>query len=258
MEDELANISELAGRQHGIASAGQLRAAGMSRNQIAANVRQGWLRPVHRGVYGLGHRPLTWRARWMAAVLACGRDAALSHRAAGALWQLGPPATWPIDVTVPTAGGRSPREGLVIHRCGRLPAMSHHGIPVTTPARTLLDLVAVLPRRRLERAIDEAERLRLCRESDLMAILEAESGRPGTVALAAVLAEHRIGSILTRASSRNASWRCAARMTYRNEELLDYVPDFYWPRARLIVEVDGRQSHATRRASSAIARGTHG
>jgi hypothetical protein len=69
----------------------------------------------------------------------------------------------------------------------------HHAIPVTTPARTLLDIAPLISRRALERAADEAERLRLCTELDLEAILEADRGRPGAVALAAIVREHSIG-----------------------------------------------------------------
>lgn len=220
----------------------------MSRNVLARNVRRGWMRPVHRGVYAIGHRPLSWRARWLAAVLACGRGGGLSHLAAGALWELGPKPGVPIDVTVVTAG-RPNRPGIRVHRARTLPLTTHHGIPVTTPARTLLDLAATLPRRRLERVIDEAQRLRLCDVAALDATLAAERGRPGTRALAAVLAEHRIGSSKTRSELEEYFMKLCRNHDLPppliNEELPECTPDFLWPDAQVIVEVDGRDGHTT-------------
>lgn len=191
----------------------------------------------------------------MAAVLAAGPEAVLSHRAAGALWRLVPPETGPVDVTVPTSAGRRSRRALSIHRTSPFDARDitrHLNIPVTTPARTLVDLAALLPRRRLERAIDEAERLKLCDLASLQAALEANRGRPGTAALAAVLAVHRIGSTLTRSELEERFLGLCRRHTLPQPEvnvrLLDYVVDFLWRDANVVVEVDGHQGHGTRRA----------
>lgn len=191
----------------------------------------------------------------MAAVLACGDGAVLTHRAAGALWRLVPFAKGSIDVTVPTRGGRAAAAGVTVHRARSVTAdetTRHHGIPVTTPARTLLDLAVVLSRRRLERAVDEAERLRLCGASELANLLASRQGRTGAVALAAVLAEHQIGSTLTRSQLEEAFLSLCRDhdlpVPLVNEPVLDYVPDFLWPDARLIVEIDGRATHGTARA----------
>jgi very-short-patch-repair endonuclease len=129
------------------------------------------------------------------------------------------------------------------------------GIPVTTAARTLLDLAAVLPRRQLERAMDQAERLKICNQGDLDKIVAEHFGQPGAGALGAVLREHQIGSTATRNDFEERFLALCRR--YRlpqpgvNVPLLDYVVDFLWPDVCLVVEVDGRESHGTRRAFQA-------
>jgi very-short-patch-repair endonuclease len=128
-------------------------------------------------------------------------------------------------------------------------------IPVTTPARTLLDLATTLPRRQLERAMDEAERLGLCAEEDLSEIVRVQRGRAGTGALGALLAQHAIGTTATRNDLEEAF--LALCRSYRlpqpkvNVPLLDYVVDFLWQETRLVVEVDGRATHGTSRAFQA-------
>ena len=126
---------------------------------------------------------------------------------------------------------------------------------MTTPARTILDLAAFLPRRQLERAIDEAERLNICTENDLDEIVSAHFGRAGAGALRAVLDEHRAGSTATRNDFEERFLTLCRRHRLPQPEvnvpLLDYVVDFFWATARLIVEVDGRATHGTRRAFQA-------
>jgi predicted transcriptional regulator of viral defense system len=249
-------LAELAARQHGVVSARQLYSLGLTREQLAGRTRNGWLKRLHRGVYAVGYRPLTREGVWMAAVLAIGGYGVLSHRSAACLWTIwGWRSGEKIDITVPSPAGRRPRADFALHRCGTLAASertTHRGIPVTTPARTLLDLATVLPKRPLERAVDEAERLRLCDLADLREILARHAGRPGAGALRAVLRSHAIGSTLTRSELEERFLAlCAERglpPPLVNSPLLDYVVDFHWPASRLVVEVDGRASHATRRA----------
>jgi predicted transcriptional regulator of viral defense system len=108
-------VAELAARQHGVVARQQLRALGLSESAISRRVAAARLHRLHAGVYAVGHPLLGARGRWLAAVLACGPDAALSHASAGALWEMRriDPAT--IDVTVPRTGARQ-RPGLRIHR----------------------------------------------------------------------------------------------------------------------------------------------
>ena len=110
----------------------------------------------------------------MAAVLACGPDAALSHRSAGALWRIlprWPPAT---EVTTPTKRGHP---GVHVHRSTQADATTHCGIRVTTPARTLVDLADVLTPERLTRALNEAQVQRLVTPAELTTLLTRYPGR---------------------------------------------------------------------------------
>jgi very-short-patch-repair endonuclease len=254
-------LARLAARQHGVVTVRQLYSLGFSDGQVGTRAAAGWLHRVHRGIYAVGHDRLTREGRWMAAVLACGDCAVLSHQAAGELWRLrqrrgNVPAR--IDVAVPRRRGGRPRRGLIVHRLPTLrpdEVATNDGIPVTSPARTLLDLATILPARQLERAVDEAERLRLCDEGDLKAVAAAHVGRPGAGALSRLLRKQAIGMTATRSNFEErflALCRdCRLPQPEVNVPLLDYVVDFLWSDARLIVEVDGRATHGTRRAFQA-------
>ncbi len=199
---------------------------------------------MHRGVYAVGHLNLTRNAHFMAAVLACGDEAALSHFSAAVLWGL-LSTEGKIHVTAPTCRGRS---GLVVHRA-RLEGeiAKRAGIPVTTPARTLIDLADVAPRRTLERAIDEAEYLRL----DCTG-LAPRHGRSGSGRLASVLAVHTAGSTRTRSELEEMFLAlCDQHQIPRpevNVHIEGYECDFVWREQRLIVETDGAAAHGTRAA----------
>ncbi len=152
-------LAALAAGQHGRVARRQLLALGIGSAAIGRRVANGRLHPVHRGVYAVGHVVRSPAGDWMAAVLACGPLAVLSHRSAAALWDMRPRSPFVPDVCVPTRAGRG-QPGIAVHRSGTLDARdvtTHRGIPVTSPARTLIDLAEVVPRRVLERAKDEAE-----------------------------------------------------------------------------------------------------
>src|SRR5690349_15355012 len=102
-------VAALAGRQWGVVTRAQLRELGLSDGGVAGRVRRGSLHPKHRGVYAVGHAVLGVRGHWMAAVLACGPSAVLSHATAAALWDLRRSDAGAIDVTVPGTGGRPRR-----------------------------------------------------------------------------------------------------------------------------------------------------
>jgi very-short-patch-repair endonuclease len=249
-------IAQFAARQHGVVAAWQLHAIGLSDDQVALRAEVGWLHQLHRGVYAVGHRRLTEHGRWSAAVLACGPGAVLSHHSAAALWRLRPARDDAVvDVTIPTRAGRRRRRGIAVHRPRSFVAgetMVHEDIPVTAPARTLLDLAAVLPRRAVERAIDEAARLRLCNHDDLARIVFEGPARAGRRRLRAVLGSHSIGSTLTRSELEERFLALCRRRALPHPEvnvpLLDYTVDFHWPDAGLVVELDGQASHGTRAA----------
>ena len=150
----------------------QLLGLGFGRGAIRHRTATGRLHVVHREVYAVGHRRLTVYGRWMAAVLACGPNAALSHRSAAALWGLAQASGARVDVTTPRRSGSS-RPGIRLHRVRKMhphDLAARDGIPVTSVARTLLDLAEIVDRRGLERMLEEAERTRLL---DLRAVEQA-------------------------------------------------------------------------------------
>jgi predicted transcriptional regulator of viral defense system len=147
-------ILDLAARQHGLVTTRQLLAAGWSRDVIATRLRSGWLDRRYRGVYLAG--PLeTAHTPAMAAVLACGDGAVISHYSAAVLWSLRQPIEGPMHVIAPSAHNRP---GIIVHHASLHPhdITCRHGIPVTSAARALLDLAATAPIHDVERAVNEA------------------------------------------------------------------------------------------------------
>jgi predicted transcriptional regulator of viral defense system len=156
-------VLAVAAGQHGAVSLAQVLASGLGRHRVARLVRSGWMRRLHYGVYLVGplETPLTHA---MAAVLAYSPKGLLSHYSAAVLRRLRPPPLRGIHVTVVTESGVHSRNGVHAHRCGSLdPAdITHHeGVPVTSPARTLLDLATQVTARDLARAVEEAQVLHL-------------------------------------------------------------------------------------------------
>src|SRR4051794_25747792 len=179
-------IAALAARQHGVVSLAQLIQLGLSRQSVYRRARLGQLHRIHQGVYAVGHKRLTQRGRWMAAVLAGGPGAVLSHRSAAVLCGI-LPAPGPVHVT--TARELRNRDGITFHSQSLQfdEVTTHDGIPTTTVARTLLDLAATQPRD-LERAYNEAEYRRLTDQTGLAALLARYPKARGTAKLAQLLA----------------------------------------------------------------------
>ena len=243
--DERA-IGALAERQHGVVSRAQLSELGLGDGAIEHRVRLGRLRPVHRGVYTIGHRLLTQDGRWMAAVLAYGPGTVLSHRAAAALWGMRG-GTW-VEVTVPS--GRRARDGIQVHRAPLLEdeRTTHRGIPTTTVPRTLLDLSAVVTKRHLRGALREAEQLRLSDPLSLHDIIARYPRRPGLKAIKALLAEASVGARIIRSELEERFQdflvRAGLPLPQTNVVIEGYEVDCVWPEQRLIVELDGHASHS--------------
>jgi very-short-patch-repair endonuclease/predicted transcriptional regulator of viral defense system len=242
-------LAGLAGRQHGVVSRAQLVGLGLSDEGIRKRVVAGRLHRLHRGVYAVGHPAVTQQGRWLAAVLACGPGAVLSHGSAAQLWGLPWRQKGRIDVTVPGTGGRRRRRLVVVHR-SPLPAdevATKDGISVTSPSRTLVDLADYGRRRALERAIDEAAFLRL----DSTGVVPRQ-GRRGKGLLADVLARHEPGSTRTKSNLEEAMLAmCRAHELPQPEVNADaegYESDFVWRGQRLIVEADSRAAHLTQAA----------
>ena len=248
-------IAALANRQHGIVDRAELLALGLSGAAIGRRIRSGRLQPMYRGVYAVGHRAMRPAAYWLAAVRASGEGAVLSHVAAADLWGLRPSAAGAIDVTVRSAAGRRGRKGIRLHRCAALSPREttrHDAIPVTTPARTLLDLAAMLPRRAVERAADQAEVLRLFDLGALNEMIEDHLGRPGAPLLRAVLEDHHAGATVTRSELEERFLALfdgnGIERPRVNSRVAGLEADFYWPHRSLVVEVDGYRYHRTQRA----------
>jgi len=248
-------IAALAARQHGVVALRQLRAAGITQSAVARRARTGRLHRVHRGVYAVGHPVLSREGRWIAAVIAAGAGAALSHAAAAALWELRPSAAVRTDVIVPTAGGRAKSRAIRIHRAPGLTldeVTTLRGIPVTTAVRTILDLAAILQPRRLERVLDEAEQRELTDTPSLEALARAHPGHRGAHRLLRTLTAHVPGTTLTRSELEERFLAlCDANAFERprvNAYVLGLEVDFLFEAARLVVETDGYRHHRTRAA----------
>jgi very-short-patch-repair endonuclease len=242
-------VVELARRQYGVVARTQLLAAGVSSSTIGRMLAAGWLTRVHAGVYLVAGHPLSQPARWMAGVLAGGPEAILSHASAGALWEIVERVPGPVHVTAPS--GRHKRRGLVLHR---IPVpdghrTTHKRIPVTTPSRTLLDLAAILSPRRLERAVETADRLGLLYLPELDRLCISSRGRKGAGRLRSLLDQFRplpeTRSALERrflAFCRDAGLPEPAV----NVPVAGLEVDFWWPEASLVVELDGYAFHRGR------------
>jgi hypothetical protein len=232
----------------------QLTTMGMSASGVRRRVAMGSVHPVHRAVYSVGHPLLSSLGRDMAAVLACGPGAVLSHRSAAALWNLRGTSRSAIDVTRPRKGVRS-RDGIDLHASAGLTAAdvtTVDRIPCTTVARTLLDLAEVVPRRALERACEQAEVLRVFDGRKVDDTLRRATGRRGAAILRAVLATMQPGQTITRNDFEERLLAlCDAEGLPRpgaNAWVEGYEVDFLWDRERLIVETDGFAVHGTRQA----------
>ena len=249
-------VVALAERQHGVVARRQLTDLGLGRGVVEVGLRRGRLHLVHRGVYAVGHRRLSREGRLMAAVLACGPDAALSHRSAAGAWGiLSHPRSWP-EVT--RATGWRARNG-ILQRRSPLPGDEVtvvDGIPSTTVPRTVLDLAAVVSRRQLENALNEIEVRRMTDRLSVPDLLIRYPGRPGSAVLREIFSERAATRGVTRHEleerfacllegtdlpkpRRNANIAVASRF---------FEVDCLWPRQRLIVELDGRAVHGTVRA----------
>jgi len=245
-------LAELAEAQHGVASFRQLRELGFSKGHISRAFEADRLWRIHRGVYALGHARLSDYGRCYAAVLACGDGAVLSHHAAAWLWGFLPRCPSEPAVTTPSRGHR--RRGVRVHRAATLSSrdrVTREGIPVTSAARTLLDLGAVATARDLTSAIDRARRLgRL--DLDSLDTLLARHGR--TVAgkrLKRALALYR-KPVFDRARSEllflDALEKEGQRLPVLNCWVEKWEIDAYWEAERFAVEVDGWETHGSREA----------
>jgi hypothetical protein len=253
-KNALPELGKLARRQWGVVTREQLTVAGLGDSGVRDWVRSGRLHRLYRGVYAYGHDRLRAEGRWLAAVMACGSGAALSHPSAAQLWEIRQNNSALVDVTVPTQAGRIRRAGIRIHRSGRLApeeVTERFGIPVTTVARTLLDLADVLDPQALRRAITEAEYRGRFDLTTLIAVVQNNPGRRGAKLMrAAEAAGHRTRSPL---EDRFLAFieRWGVEEPESNVWLEGYEVDFLWRKVGFAVEMDGAIEHGTRHALNA-------
>jgi very-short-patch-repair endonuclease len=242
-------IGALAARQYGVVTRAQLIASGLGSAGISLRVRDGRLHRIHPGVYAVGHPVLVPRGRYMAAVLAGGGEAALSHGSSAALRGVRG-GSMPLHVTVPRTGAHS-RPGLRFHRVRSLDPADVEvvdGIRVTTMARTALDLAETSTPRSLAHLLERMEQLELFDLRELQAVIARNPGRHGIKVLADALdLEAPRVEELQRRFLRLVR-EAGLPEPLREAPIGPYRADFHWPAADLVVETDGRAWHATRAA----------
>jgi very-short-patch-repair endonuclease len=229
----------------------QLAAVGIRGTSVTRRVAAGRLVRLYRGVFAVGHLQRTPEARWIAAVMACGRGAALSHLDAAALWRIYESRGTTIHVTTT----RSPRTlpGIHAHRARTLDPADmtvKDGIPVTTVARTVIDLTDLLPSDRILRAMREAEYLKLLDMDTLIAAVQRANGRRRLNELTQAIERHRPGQIVREelehrflelvhaAGLPDPHTNVKVRTRRRTYEV-----DCLWPDEGVAVELDGRAAH---------------
>ena len=231
-------LAELAARQHGVVARAQLLALGFDRRAIEYRLKVGRLHLLHRGVYAVGHRPPSPLATAIAAVLACGPDAALSHGSAAAPWRIVP--RWPSPTHV-TAPGERRHPGIHVHRSRRADVTTHYGIRVTTPARTLVDLADALNPTQLTRALNEAQVQRLVTPADLTTLFTRYPGRR----TARLTPEQ--GATRSHLEDRFVRFLKRHRLPLPefNQHIAGHEVDAVYRTQRLVIELDSRQFHTT-------------
>jgi very-short-patch-repair endonuclease len=226
-----------------------LEGLGFSKMAIEHRVATGRLHPISRGIYAVGRPDLTPHGRWMAAVLVCGDEAALSHRSAAALWGIGHEDGKRVDITV-RRECRIRRPGLRVNARAKLPKRSFVvklGIPVTHPVQTLIDLATELKPLQLERAVNEADKLDLVDPERLREALDDYGGMPGVRPLRTMLDRHtfRLSDSDLEIYFRPLALDAGFPLPLTKQWVLGYEVDFLFPDHRLIVETDGLRYHRT-------------
>ncbi len=240
---------ELAGRQHGIITRWQLLTLGFSTRSIEHRIARGRLHPVMHGVYAVGWPSLTAKRRWMAAVLACGDKAVLSHRSAAALWEIGTELPGRIDVSVRRCC-QLQRPGLRVRGRPMLAAediVLRDDIPVSAPVRTLVDVATELRPLQLERTVNNADKQDLIDPETLRLALDEYAGEPGVRPLRELLDKRSFRlsdsdlEILFR-----PSLRAAGLPPPQTKQMVNgFEVDFFWPDLGLVIETDGLRYHRT-------------
>jgi predicted transcriptional regulator of viral defense system len=246
----------LAAEQHGVVSRSQLPGLGLSETMVRDRMRKGFLQRLHRGVYAVGHAHLRREGLWLAAVLAVGPEAVLSHRDAAGLHDLRPANHAKADVTT-TRRGRQSHPRIRVHHATALHPLdvtTRRGVPVTSVARTLVDLADVVPKDHLAKALAEADRQRRLDARAIAAALARTRKRNGKghAALRAALKDHADhGPRLTRSELEDRFLSLVVEphglpRPRTNAPVHGHEVDALWPAERLVVELDGYADHRDR------------
>jgi very-short-patch-repair endonuclease len=236
----------LARQQHGVVARSQLLALGMSAKAIRHRLGVGRLHELHRGVYAVGRPETGHLGQLMAAILACGPGAQLSHRSGAGLWGIRPQRSAPIDVSVPSHVVRN-RPGIRLHRKAELKPRLVSGIPVGDPVSVLIDLGAALPIEELEDAVNQADRLRLVATDRLRIALDSQPRRPGLGRLRRMLDSQTFSRAQTKLEREFLPIARAVGLPKPRTQshLNSYRVDFHWPELGLVVETDSLTYHRT-------------
>lgn len=244
-------LFEQATKQHGVVSTRQLDSLGYSPSSAAKAAKAGRLQRIHRGVYAVGHDPLTWHGRCMAAVLAA-RPCVASHLSAGWLWDLLRYRPESIHLSAPTS--RRARRGFSLHSAN-LPSADRgviDEIPVTALPRTLLDLAAMLSPRQLERAIDRAEERRNLDLRPIEELLARSGNHPGRGSLRRALSIYSPEHAMTRSDLETRFLELVLEAGLpapaMNYVVAGFELDAYWERERFVVELGIFETHGSRAA----------
>ncbi|HWJ42759.1 MAG TPA: type IV toxin-antitoxin system AbiEi family antitoxin domain-containing protein [Solirubrobacterales bacterium] len=239
----------LVGSQHGVVARRQLLELGLTAMAIRHRLKVGRLHPVRTGVYAVGRPQISREGRWMAAILACGEEAMLSHRSAAALWGFGEEHRDYIEISV-RRHHKVRRSGIRVHDRAGLwdrDIATRLDIPVTAPIRTLLDLVAVMGPRDLERAVNEADKLDVIDADALRRSLDDYPGQPGVRALRRILDKHtfRLSDDELERLFRPIAAAAGLPVPLTKHMVDGFEVDFFWPDLGLVVETDGWRYHRT-------------
>lgn len=245
-------IRRLAERQHGVVARWQLLEIGLGGRLIQDRAEAGSLIPVFQGVFALGHRRVSRRGRWLAAVLASGPGAVLSHGSAMELWGMRG-SRGDVEVLRHSGGVHRPRTGIRLHQTRSLPddhVTVENGIPVTTAERALLDMAGRLDAKQQERALVEADKNGCLRWPKLQAMVRGWRGKKGIrrLRLAAMEVDPRAADTFAP-SEIDFLALCrefGVPLPQVNVLVDGFLVDFYWPAQRLVVESDSFKHHANR------------
>ncbi|HET9103564.1 MAG TPA: DUF559 domain-containing protein [Solirubrobacteraceae bacterium] len=242
-------LAHLARRQHGVFARWQLPPGQAITDALARRIAAGRLIVLHRGVYAFGHDHLTLRGRFMAAVLAHGPTAVVSHVSAAKLWDLLASDQRLVDITVPGTS-RLRRRGIRVHRARELhpeEITELDGLPVTTVTRTICDIAAVRAERQVRRAINQADHHGRLSLDALQVAIDRHPTRRGTRILRRVLSSYEPAP-LTRSELERRFLELMRRANLAaplcNHRVEGYEVDVYWPAWGLVIELDGRGFHS--------------